>query len=47
MHCLKNPGPSQYLTDPGMAVVHALNRVGRYLLGSMNEGLKLCGTTGQ
>jgi hypothetical protein len=45
MHSLKNP--SQFLTDPGKAVVHALNRIGRYLLGTMNEGLRLYGTKGQ
>jgi hypothetical protein len=45
MHSLKNP--SQFLTDPGMAVVHALNRIGRYLLGTMNEGLRLYGNKGE
>jgi hypothetical protein len=41
MHCLKHP--SQYLTDPGDMVVDALQRIGRYLLGTADEGLRLQG----
>jgi hypothetical protein len=44
MHSLKNP--AQYVTDPGDAVVAALTRVGRYLLGTADEGLRLYGSTG-
>jgi hypothetical protein len=37
MHCVKNP--SQYMTDPGKMVAVALMRVGRYLLGTMDQGV--------
>ena len=36
MHSLKNP--SQYLSDPATPVVDGLQRIGRYLLGTVNEG---------
>jgi hypothetical protein len=39
MDCIKNP--SQYLTDPGDMVVNALKRIGRYMFGTMDEGLCL------
>jgi hypothetical protein len=44
MHSIKNP--SQYLTDPGDMVVSALQRIGRYMLGTMDEGLRLQGYPG-
>ena len=44
MHCVKHS--SQYMTDPGDMVVVALKRVGRYLLGTMDQGLRLQGHTG-
>jgi hypothetical protein len=44
MHCVKDS--SQYMTDPGDMVVVALKRVGRYLLGTMDQGLRLQGYTG-
>ena len=45
MHAIKNP--SQFFTNPGDAVVTALVRIGRYLLGTAKEGLRLHGSTGQ
>jgi hypothetical protein len=38
MHSIKNP--SQYLTDHRDMVVNALQRIGRYVLGTMDEGLR-------
>jgi hypothetical protein len=45
MHCVKNP--CQFMTDPGDAVVDALTRIGRYLLGTAAEGIRLYGSTGK
>ena len=45
MHAVKNP--SQFVTDPGDAVVHGLKRIGRYLLGNAKEGLRLYGNEGE
>ena len=44
MHSVKNP--SQFLSDPGTLVVDGLQRIGCYLLGTVNEGIKLHGLTG-
>jgi hypothetical protein len=44
MHSIKNP--SQYLTKPGDMVVNTLERIGRYMLGTMDEGLRLQGYPG-
>jgi hypothetical protein len=44
MKCVKSP--AQYISDAGDAVVAALVRVGRYLLGTAAEGLRLYGSTG-
>jgi hypothetical protein len=43
MHCVKNP--SQYMTNPGDMVVTAIKRIGRYMLGTAEEGLQLQGYT--
>jgi hypothetical protein len=44
MQAIKDP--AQFMTDPGDAVVEGLKRVGRYLLGTSAEGLRLHGSKG-